>query len=105
MREKGGYATLKGLYALVPEKGWNKQWGTKTPFATIRRIVQKDSRFFKIKPGLWGLTELFEEIMRKLSIDESASPEQVQEFDHSYYQGKGHERWLQWFFRQNLGDQ
>ncbi len=85
LRKKGGYATLKELYTLVPYK----KWGTQTPFATIRRILQKDpqSRFFRIRPGLWGLTELKEKILEQLSIDESASPEQVAEFDHSYYQG------------------
>jgi hypothetical protein len=85
LRKKGGYATLKDLYNLVP----HNEWGTQTPFATIRRILQKDpqSRFFRIRPGLWGLTELKEKILEQLSIDESASPKQVAEFDHSYYQG------------------
>ncbi len=85
LRNKGGYATLKELYTLVP----HNEWGTRTPFATIRRILQKDpqSRFFRIRPGLWGLTELKEKILKQLSIDESASPEQVAKFDHSYYQG------------------
>jgi hypothetical protein len=85
LRKKGGYATLKDLYNLVP----HNEWGTQTPFATIRRILQKDpqSRFFRIRPGLWGLTELKEKILEQLSIDESASPKQVAKFDHSYYQG------------------
>lgn len=85
LREIGGYATLKQLYDRVP----HKEWGTKTPFATIRRILQTDpkARFFKIRPGLWGLTELREQILSELSIDEAAPPEKVEAFDHTYYQG------------------
>lgn len=85
LRQRGGYATLKELYELVP----HKTWGTQTPYATIRRILQKDprSRFFKIKPGLWGLTECRERILSQLSIDETATPQQKEEFDHTYYQG------------------
>ena len=29
----------------------------KTPFASIRRIVQLDKNIYKIKPGLYGLTK------------------------------------------------
>jgi hypothetical protein len=50
--ELGGYATLADLYKRIPIQNW----GTKTPFATVRRILQMDSRFFRIRPGLWGLT-------------------------------------------------
>jgi len=42
MRKNGGYATLRQLYSLVDVS----TWGTKTPFATIRRIVQENADFF-----------------------------------------------------------
>ena len=85
LRELGGYATLSDLYQQVDFS----TWGTQTPYATIRRILQKDpqGRFFKIRPGLWGLTDSREEILQKLAIGADATEEAVQQFDHSYYQG------------------
>ena len=53
MESNGGYATLKQLNQLVDVSSWE----TKTPDATIRRIVQTNDEFFKIKPGLWGLED------------------------------------------------
>ena len=41
--------------------------------------------FFKIRPGLWGLTERREEILAKLSA--AGSPKETEQFDHSYFQG------------------
>lgn len=88
MEENGGFATLSYLYenALkVPEVIWK----TKTPFATIRRIVQDTRFFFKIKPGLWALktyrNKLPEEILSL--IEEDKEIEKEGEFTHSYYQG------------------
>ena len=86
MRENGGYATLGHLYRAalkVPDC----TWGTKTPFASIRKIVQINPKFFKIKPGLWGLSEARESILKQFSIDKDASPKEREEFGHSYYQG------------------
>lgn len=48
MVEMGGFATLSQLYLKVDVRDWK----TKTPFATIRGIVQNEKYFFKIKPGL-----------------------------------------------------
>jgi 5-methylcytosine-specific restriction protein A len=53
MREAGGSATFERLNELVDFSNWQ----TKTPEATIRRIVQESPAFFKITPGLWALTE------------------------------------------------
>ncbi|BCW96924.1 MAG: hypothetical protein WHS44_11680 [Fimbriimonadales bacterium] len=85
MRALGGYATLAELYQKIPVQ----QWGTKTPFATIRRILQTDrqQRFFRIRPGLWGLTDRQDEILRQLGIGAQEPPETVIEFNHAYYQG------------------
>lgn len=52
MQENGGYATLKHLYDNAPHVD-GSEWGTKTPNASIRRIVQNRDLFFKIRPGLW----------------------------------------------------
>jgi len=79
----GGYATLADLYKRIP----TQNWGTKTPFATVRRILQTDPRFFRIRPGLWGLTAQRDRILDSLQIGEAASEEQQTAFDHTYYQG------------------
>ena len=81
--ELGGYATLADLYNRIPVQ----QWGTKTPFATVRRILQMDPRFFRIRPGLWGLTAQRDLILDTLQIGAAASEEQQKAFDHTYYQG------------------
>ena len=81
--ELGGYATLADLYKRIPVQ----QWGTKTPFATVRRILQMDPRFFRIRPGLWGLSARRNSILDSLQIAETAPEEQQQAFDHTYYQG------------------
>lgn len=87
MRANDGYATLALLYQQVlkiPGVAWN----TKTPFASIRRIVQTHDEFFRVKPGLWALEEyrasLPEEIFNKQPSDHSATAEYN---DHTYYQG------------------
>ena len=54
MEENGGFATLGQLNQAVL-KVRDVEWKTKTPFASIRRIVQDKRFFFKIKPGLWAL--------------------------------------------------
>jgi hypothetical protein len=54
MEENGGYSTLGYLNQnVLLVKGC--EWKTKTPFASIRRIVQDERFFFKIRPGLWAL--------------------------------------------------
>ena len=84
MSENGGYATLGHLYSAalkIPDV----EWKTKTPFASIRRIVQDKRFFLKIRPGLWALREfrhgLPESII--LTAKETKEPENT----HAYYQG------------------
>lgn len=86
MKENGGFATLGHLYSealKIPKVEWN----TKTPFASIRRIVQNEDFFFKIRPGLWALKEY----KHRTPFDEAsttrASREKQSEFNHTYYQG------------------
>jgi len=88
MEENGGFASLSYLYenALkVP----GVVWKTKTPFATIRRIVQDNRFFFKVKPGLWALktykNKLPIEIISLIEEDKEIGNEG--KFTHSYYQG------------------
>ncbi len=83
MRQNGGYATLGWLNQHVPVANW----GTKTPYATIRRIVQDRPEFFKIKPGLWALEEARDAVARQFALAPDSSPAQVETFNHTYYQG------------------
>jgi hypothetical protein len=85
MKKRGGYATLGELYREV-FKLEGVKWGTKTPFATIRRIVQDERFFFRIKPGLWAL-KTHKERVAKLFDLHRRSPDRAEEFSHSYYQG------------------
>ena len=83
MKNNGGYATLGELNRIVDISSW----GTQTPFATIRRIVQTEPYFFKIKPGLWALTEDKDKILKKFQIQDTSKQENLERFTHSYYQG------------------
>ncbi|MFW6413795.1 MAG: hypothetical protein ACOCZS_00715 [Verrucomicrobiota bacterium] len=83
MVNNGGYATLGHLYCNVDIT----QWGTKTPFASIRRIVQDKRHFFKIRPGLWGLNDYKQEVLAKFDLQNSKTVNDIQIFNHTYYQG------------------
>lgn len=80
-KDFGGIAHLSQLN----EKADVSKWNTKTPFATIRRIVQDESRFYKIKPGLYCLREMRDKFAEK--YDETADNAKKQMSNHSYYQG------------------
>ena len=86
MEENDGFATLGFLnqnVLLIPDC----KWKTKTPFASIRRIVQDKRFFFKIKPGLWALKSHKDEVLKKFSIQDKSEDNNTTEFNHSYYQG------------------
>lgn len=81
----GGIATLGNLYKEV-FKIKECQWNTRTPFASIRRIVQVHKDIYKIRPGLYALTKYKD----RLSCEGIISFKQKlvnEEFNHSYYQG------------------
>ena len=82
MRNEGGYSTLRRLNEIVDFSSW----ATKTPEATVRRIVQQTNGIFKIQPGLWALEEMRDEVLKKfeLKVGDKKSEEQ---FTHGYYQG------------------
>ncbi|MFZ5979661.1 MAG: hypothetical protein ACOYVF_03435, partial [Candidatus Zixiibacteriota bacterium] len=85
MDENGGYATLVHLYQHVL-KVPDCSWETKTPFASIRRIVQDERFFFKIRPGLWALKSRKNEVLKKLKLS-APTGNKEELFDHTYYQG------------------
>lgn len=82
MRNEGGYATLRRLNEIVDFSTWK----TKTPEATVRRIVQQSNHIFRIQAGLWALEEMREDVLHKfeLKIGDIKSEET---FSHTYFQG------------------
>ena len=86
MRENGGFATL----ALLNRRALavrGSEWRTKTPYASIRRIVQDPRFFFKIRPGLWALKSERDNVLQSLFESQQQSREKMEAFDHTYYQG------------------
>lgn len=79
----GGQATLGQLYVEVMKIS-DCTWKTKTPFASIRRIVQTRPEIVKIRPGLWALRETASESDR---VEKSLHENLVSEINHAYYQG------------------
>lgn len=89
LEKLGGVATLGQLNQEV-FKIKDCEWKTKTPFASIRRIVQTNPEIYKIKPGLYGLKSYKKQNESKGIYEETAKNQdskEVAEFNHSYYQG------------------
>lgn len=82
IRNQGGYATLRCLNEVMDFSSWK----TKTPEASVRRIVQNSDAIFRIQPGLWALEEVKEKVLKKFNIHKGDS-KSAEEFSHSYYQG------------------
>ena len=85
----GGVATLGQLNQEV-FKIKDCEWKTKTPFASIRRIVQENENIYKIKPGLWALKSYQKDLEQKgiiVETEKNKNSKEVIEFNHSYYQG------------------
>ena len=82
LRQAGGFATLRRLNELVDFSTWK----TKTPEATIRRIVQDSDEIFRIQPGLWALEEMRSEILAKFNL-KPGNQKSEEIFSHGYYQG------------------
>ena len=93
LERAGGLATLGYLnHAALREVG--SDWsGTKTPFASIRRIVQVyPELFWRVRPGLWALKSCEAELRAQfqLPLEDAATPPvraATEAFDHGYYQG------------------
>lgn len=82
LRKEGGFATLRRLNEIVDFSTWK----TKTPEASIRRIVQDSQFVFRIQPGLWALEDCRKEVLRKFKIKEG-NRDSEELFSHGYYQG------------------
>lgn len=82
MEKEGGFATLKRLNEIVDFSTWK----TKTPEASVRRIVQNSDNFFKIRPGLWALEKFRQEVLKRFEL-KVGDPKSEELFSHGYYQG------------------
>ena len=85
----GGVATLNQINQHVFEIT-DCQWGSKTPFASIRRIVRHTNGIYRIKPGLYALESHRKELENNGIIvqnEHNQDSEIVQTFNHAYYQG------------------
>jgi hypothetical protein len=82
----GGQATLAELYREVM-KIEDCKWETKTPFASIRRIVQVRPEIVKIRPGLWALRSCQDQL--GLTVQDDKVPLSAEDLtqNHAYYQG------------------
>lgn len=82
LRNQGGFATLRRLNEVMDFSSWK----TKTPEASVRRIVQLSNAIFRIEPGLWALEEARDRVLKKFHIKEGDS-HSFELFSHAYYQG------------------
>jgi hypothetical protein len=86
LEKLGGVATLGQLYQEVLEIK-ECVWKTKTPFASIRRIVQTRPEIFKVKPGLWGLRARKSNLNYIEETKKNKNSQEIIEQNHTYYQG------------------
>jgi hypothetical protein len=82
MQNNGGYATFGQLNRMLDFS----EWKTKTPHASVRRIVQEGSVFFRIQPGLWALKKYKDIVLEKFEL-KSNDKINIDKFTHGYYQG------------------
>jgi len=89
LEKLGGIGTLGQINQIIFDID-DCKWGSKTPFASIRRIVRHTPGIYRIKPGLYGLEEYRKNNESKGIIVETKSNENCDEiiqFNHTYYQG------------------
>ncbi len=89
LKELGGVATLGQLNQEVL-KNADCSWNTKTPFASIRRIVQERPEIYRVKPGLWALESCRHQLESNgiiVETPQNADSKAIHDFNHSYYQG------------------
>ncbi|MBR6140877.1 MAG: hypothetical protein IKQ37_03830 [Bacteroidaceae bacterium] len=85
----GGIATLNQINQNI-FKIEDCVWKTKTPFASVRRIVQQTAGIYKIKPGLYALETHRKQLEQDgimVQSEKNKNSEEVKTFNHSYYQG------------------
>ncbi len=86
LEKLGGQATLGELNQEVM-KIEDCKWNTKTPYASIRRIVQVRPEIFKVRPGLWALRSFKNKLGLSEYDQKKPTSEREKESSHAYYQG------------------
>ena len=82
--QNGYIATLKEIYRLVPNF---KHSDTPTPNKTINERVQRDKRFEKLKPGLYGLKAHLDKLPDEFNPKVSKTQADEDKITHAYIQG------------------
>lgn len=84
----GGITTLAQINQEV-FKIEDCQWGTKTPLASVRRIVRHTKGIFNVRKGLYALEDMRHSLQQQgiISAAYASDEHAAQEFNHTYYQG------------------
>ena len=89
IRQLGGIAPLANIYNValsIPDCEWN----TKTPFASIRRIVRHTKGIYVVRKGLYALESHRRQLEANGIVEltqANETSETVRQFTHSYFQG------------------
>lgn len=90
IRQLGGVASIMQINQNI-FKMTDAVWNTKTPFASIRCILQRTPKqIYKIKPGLYGLLSHKLQLENNgivVQTDKNRDSDIVNTFNHTYYQG------------------
>jgi hypothetical protein len=85
----GGIAPLGKIYQVALQNS-DCIWGTKTPQASIRRIVRHTKGIYVVRKGLYALEKYRQQLEANGIIEvtpNNADSNEVQQFTHYYYQG------------------
>lgn len=89
IRQLGGVASLTQIYHNIFNIT-DCTWNTKTPYASIRSIVQRAPKhIYKIKPGLYGLVDMKKQLEDSgivVQTEKNSNCAEVISFNHAYYQ-------------------
>ncbi len=89
IRQLGGVASLSQIYHNIFQIT-DCKWRTKTPYASIRAIVQRAPKYiYKIKPGLYGLVAMKKQLEENgivVQTKKNSKCTEVISFNHAYYQ-------------------
>lgn len=82
--EMGYIATLKQIYETAIKY---KSFSGLTPDRTINERVQRDTRFIKLRPGLYGLRDYIDKLPDEFNPKIEKSKKDEDKITHSYIQG------------------
>jgi hypothetical protein len=89
IKQLGGVATLGQIYQTIFTME-DCKWGTKTPQASIRRIVRHTPGIYVIRKGLYGLEDYRHQLESNgiiVQTIQNCSSNAIKQFNHTYYQG------------------